>query len=67
MNTQEILELLHPGLGELDEKGSGGIWDLSAEICQALRIDIDYNTIDEFTNQEIIYNEIVNYIHSKLQ
>lgn len=66
MKNKEALELLHPGLGELDEKGSGGIWDLSAEICQALYIDINY-TIEEFTNQEIIYNEIVNYIHSKLQ
>lgn len=66
MKNQEALELLHPGLGELDEKGSGGIWDLSAKICQAIYIDTDY-TVDEFTNQEIIYYEIVDYIHSKLQ
>lgn len=47
---------------ELDEKGADGIWDLAAEICDDLHVDIDDCLNDAEPNQECIYNTIRDYL-----
>ena len=44
---------------ELDEKGAGGIWDLSGEICDVLMLD------NEHEEQDTIYNIIREYIENQ--
>ena len=45
---------------EIDEAGAGGLWDLSAEICNEL-----YGYLNYTNEQDTVYNIIRNFIENQ--